>query len=62
MFKFNLKETVVDNLTEYTGVITARAEFHDHPNRYLVESIDTTGRPIEWWVDENRLVVHGFMG
>ena len=61
MFKFEMKARVVDTLTNYSGTITARAEFNEHPNKYLVEAIDSTGRPIEWWVDENRLVdLHDF--
>ena len=43
--------------TGFNGVVTARAEYlYDRP-RVLVESIDSTGRPIEWWYDESRLEV-----
>ena len=56
MFKFPLSVAVVDKVTGFSGVITARAEYATtSPNRYLVENIDTTGRPVEWWFDEDRL-------
>lgn len=56
MFKFEMKERVEDNVTTMTGVVTARVEYLTSENRYLVEGVDSTGRPIEWWIDENRLV------
>jgi hypothetical protein len=57
VFKFPLNVAVVDNVTGFAGIITARAEYaNTTPNRYLVETLDTTGRPVEWWIDEDRLV------
>ena len=44
-----------DKETKYEGIVTARAEYlYDEPS-VLVESIDSTGRPIEWWYKENRV-------
>lgn len=37
----------------YVGVVTAYAIYDDGRTLLLVEGIDTTGRPIEWWVDIN---------
>ena len=54
-FKFNLGQKVEDRVTHYHGKITARAEYLHGPNTYLVEGVDTTGRPIEVWVAEDRL-------
>ena len=46
---------VRDKKTGFKGLVTARAEYlYDNP-RVLVENIDTTGRPIEWWYDETRV-------
>lgn len=52
---FNFYDKVRDKLTGYEGVITAKAQYVDQPDRYLVESIDNTGRPIEWWIAIDRL-------
>ena len=54
-FRFELGKVVIDRVTEYCGEITARAEYLYGPNTYLVESKDTTGRPIEFWIAEDRL-------
>ena len=54
-FRFNLGVRVEDLVTHYKGRITARAEYLYGPNTYLVEGVDTTGRPIEFWVPEDRL-------
>lgn len=56
MFYFNLGETVKDINTGYQGKITARCEYITDKRNYLVENVDTTGRPIEWWIEEERLV------
>lgn len=56
MFRFNLRDKVQDTVTGYTGTVTARAEYHGDISRYLVESVDTTGRPIQEWISEDRLV------
>ena len=52
---FNLKDKVRDTVTGYEGVITAKAEYISRETQYLVESIDNTGRPIEWWEPAGRL-------
>jgi len=47
----------MDTITHYEGEITAVAYYYDIDQiRYLVESIDSTGRPIAEWIDEERLV------
>lgn len=43
-----LNDKVKDKVTDYTGTITGET-------RYLVENVDSTGRPIEFWYDESRL-------
>ena len=55
MFKFQLLQTVKDEVTGFTGVITARAEYSTDKILYLLEAVDSTGRPIEWWFEEARL-------
>ena len=57
MFKFNLDTQVKDTVTGFVGIITARAEYSTGKLLYLTESIDSTGRPIEWWCEEGRLVL-----
>lgn len=54
-FAFNLNTSVEDYVTGLKGIITARAEYIDRPNHYLVESIDSTGRPIATWLSEKRI-------
>lgn len=55
--RFEYGEYVRDKITDYTGRVTAVCYSFGHSNtRYLVESIDGAERPIEWWVDEDRLV------
>ena len=54
-FKFELKHKVEDEITGLVGKITARTQFLTGENRYMVETIDSTGRPVEWWIDESRL-------
>ena len=57
MFKFQLLEKVKDTVTGYSGTIIARIEYsHGHPLQYLVTANDSTGRPVEWWLAEERLV------
>lgn len=46
-----------DLITGHEGTVTAKTEYLYRESMYLVESVDTTGRPIEWWVDKNRLKV-----
>lgn len=52
-----LGSVVTDTTTGYTGVVTARAEYLHESPRVLVEAIDTTKRPIEWWIVETRAEV-----
>lgn len=54
--KFNLKDKVTDSVTGLSGTITAAAIYITRQPCYLLETSDSTGRPIEWWVDEDRLV------
>ena len=56
MNKFNLNDLVRDKVTGYSGRITALASYVSGETRYLVENVDSTGRPIEFWYDESRLV------
>jgi len=49
--------TVTDTNTGYSGKITARAEYNIGTILYLVESVDTTGRPIEQWINSERIEV-----
>ena len=55
MFKFELGEKVKDDVIPFEGVITSRHDYLTGSNRYTVEAIDSTGRPIEWNFDEERL-------
>lgn len=52
-----LGKEVKDTLTGYIGKVTAVALYITSETRLLVEGIDTTGRPIEWWIDEKRVAV-----
>lgn len=54
-FDYSFGDTVRDIYTDFKGVVTARCEYQFGPNTYLVESIDSTGRPIEMWLSEERL-------
>ena len=54
-FAFSLNESVEDYVTGLKGIITARAEYIDRPNHYLIESMDSTERPIEAWFPEERI-------
>ena len=54
-FAFGLNESVEDYVTGLKGIITARAEYIDRPNHYLIESMDSTERPIEAWFPEERI-------
>lgn len=49
-------DKVKDMATGYIGRVTAKCDYYNEkPSQYLVENIDTTGRPIEQWVDSTRL-------
>ena len=54
-FDFALNTSVEDYVTGLKGIITARAEYIDRPNHYLIEGMDSTGRPIEAWFPEDRI-------
>lgn len=49
--------TVTDTNTGYSGKITGRAEYDTGEILYLVENIDSTGNPIERWINEKRIEV-----
>lgn len=56
MKEFDYGEMVMDTVTGYVGKVTAYADYYGKREaQYLVEGIDSTGRPIEWWVPENRV-------
>ena len=46
---------VQDQVTKFVGEITACATYKNGSDRVMVESMDDTGRPIEWWFDVDRL-------
>ena len=46
---------VRDKETEFQGIVTARSEYLYDAPKVLVENIDTTGRPIEVWYNEERV-------
>ncbi len=47
---------VKDEVTGFVGKVTAVAVYATGETRLLVENIDTTGRPIEWWFDAKRTI------
>lgn len=56
MRKFEYGDIVIDEVTGYMGTVTAYAYYYDKsPAQYLVETKESTGRPVQWWFDENRL-------
>lgn len=51
-------DKVRDQVTGYVGRVTARCSyFGNRMTQYLVEGIDSTGRPIEQWCDSARLAL-----
>lgn len=44
-----------DQVTGFVGEVTAAAIYKTGSDRVMVESMDDTGRPIEWWFDVDRL-------
>lgn len=55
MMEVKLGMNVIDRETGFRGKVTAKAQYlYDEP-RALVENIDSTGRPIEWWFTMERL-------
>ena len=54
-FKYNIKDTVRDIVTDYYGMITARVEYFNGNKQYLVEARGE--RPNEFWFTEERLLI-----
>lgn len=52
---FEFKQKVYDVFTGYKGIITAIAHCYTGEIRYLVEALDSTGHPIQRWIDERRV-------
>lgn len=49
---------VRDSVTGYSGIVTCYAKRYGHgPDGYLVESMDSTGRPVGEWVNADRIEV-----
>lgn len=46
-----LNKKVKYTVNGYVGTVTAYAVYNDGNEMLLVEGIDITGRPIEWWID-----------
>lgn len=46
---------VKDKETGFEGIATGRAEYLYGDPRVMVEGLDDTKRPIEWWFEEERL-------
>ena len=53
----HLGDVVRDNITGFSGTVTAKTVYIHREPLYLVECVDTTNRPIEWWCEESRLIV-----
>lgn len=51
----DIKTKVRDELTGFEGMVSVIAKF-DSGAKVLVESVDDTGRPIERWFNESRLI------
>lgn len=51
----SLGTKVKDRETGYEGIVTARAEYLYGKPQVLVENIDNTGRPTEFWYVEERV-------
>lgn len=55
-YGFKYGDVVEDSVTGLKGKITAYISYYDmKPTQYYVEGIDSTGRPIEDWIDVYRL-------
>lgn len=52
-----LNDKVRDEITGYEGTVTALGKFVTGYKNALVESVDSTGRPTEFWYDVKRLEV-----
>lgn len=46
-----------DKETGYTGIVTAYCVYAYAPTAFLLEAVDSTGRPIEWWVNISRMKI-----
>lgn len=46
-----------DTTTGFTGEITAYVMYKSGNDRAMLEGMDNTGRPVEWWFDINRLEI-----
>ena len=57
--KIQLGQTVKDNVTGFVGKVTARCEYLSGQPRVMAVGIDSTGRPIEYWIDESCAEVQG---
>lgn len=55
-FKYNLSDIVKDNVTGFSGVITARAEYLNGEPLYLLEA-NVDNKPVMEWFLEGRLEV-----
>ena len=52
-----LGKKVKSSITNLIGTVTCVAYYLTSNTKVLVECIDTTGRPIEWWADLERIEV-----
>ena len=57
MIGIELGMKVKDVVTGFCGVVTAKCVYLHQEPRVLIEGIDNTGRPIEWWHDVSRLQI-----
>lgn len=46
-----------DTLTGFEGEITAYVMYRNSVDRVMVEGLDSTGRPVEWWFDFERITL-----
>ena len=53
-FKYNLSDIVKDNITDFSGVITARAEYLNGESIYLLEA-KVDNKPVVEWFPKGRL-------
>lgn len=51
----NLDRVGVDKVTGFSGIVTGYWISKTGDDRVLLESTDTTGRPVEFWVDLARV-------
>lgn len=53
--KPKMGDAAKDSVTGFRGIVTGVWHSISSPDRYLIEGIDSTGRPIDMWVDEDRV-------